>query len=579
MDCVRSGVTLNGTLGRKESKKRAVLCLYAGATSIFIMFNTLVDYGRILVQPVSCFNTFIMLTVHSSVAVAVLCGKNMSMRVIIAYIYMFVFSTLMLDLSGRAIGTVHWPLLVLGVDLLLVMQVPSGYTLAVVGCVVFWLLLMGAEEAFRFGLLDLPGLRAQDGEYGRKQYFATLMDCETLPCPTNTFPPRGMVSAISVFVLDFLITNGFAREVQCEQRSMQRTIDTVQEIASLLAGYDVDKVAQLLETHGNQLPWEMTAALRALEENLRKYKAYLPKTCLPFEEEEEAEECARVHNEGSESTESHVSVCSAAKKVVVPRVIEANMIWIKSTLLTVNIKDALGLIEQDNGRFSQLFSSLLISTLEATEARRGVVDIFIGDRIHCSFNASKRCANHATSALHTARSITLENSFPANIGVATGEVLRGDMGCDVMRRFSMVGPLVRDVHGMERAGRFFGCDVICNRMCFSDAECEHDLRLIPCKVEVDTGCEHAVVAELVTDGLGEEKQRNTGEWMYQIGKKKDWDDYNEVVRKYFSGAASADEVDAAALVHGQADAVVQAASTKGGLLRLPLRSDEDRFAV
>ena len=577
MGCVRSGVTLNGTLGRKESKKRATLCLFAVVAGSLVISNPLLNHRRVLNQPVAIFLLVLMVSMHAAVVLSILCGRNVSMRVIIAYIYMFVFSTLVLDFAGRTIAKVHWPLLVLGVDMLLVMQVPSGYTLAVVVCSVFWLLLMGAEEAFRFGLLDLPGLRAQDGEYGRKQHFATLTNCETLPCPTNIFPPSGLLSAIGVFVLDFIATNGFAREVQREQRSMQRTIDTVQEIASLLAGYDVDKVAQLLETHGNQLPWEMTAALRALEENLRKYKAYLPKTCLPFVEEEEVvEACTRAH---SESTESHVSVCSAVKKVVVPRVIEANMIWIKSTLLTVNIKDALGLIEQDSGRFSQLFSSLLISTLEATEARRGVVDIFIGDRIHCSFNASKRCANHATSALHTARSITLENSFPANIGVATGEVLRGDMGCDVMRRFSMVGPLVRDVHGMERAGRFFGCNVLCNRLCVSDAEYEHTLRLIPCKVEVD-GCAHDAVAELVTDGLGEEKERKTDdEWMYQIGKKKDWDDYNEVVQKYFSGAASADEVDAAALVHGQADAVVQAASTKGGLLRLPLRSGEDRFAV
>ena len=50
-----------------------------------------------------------------------------------------------------------------------------------------------------------------------------------------------------------------------------------------------------------------------------------------------------------------------------------------------------------------------------------------------------------------------------NVGVAMGTVLRGDMGCDVMRRFSMV------------------------------------------------------------------------EWMYQIGGKKHWEDYNIVVRGYLRG--------------------------------------------
>ena len=107
------------------------------------------------------------------------------------------------------------------------------------------------------------------------------------------------------------------------------------------------------------------------------------------------------------------------------------------------------------------------------------------------------------------------------------------MGCDVMRRFSMVGTLVRDVHGMERAGRMLGCDVVCNRMCFSDAECEHNLRLLPCKVEVARDCEPEVVAELVSKEVA--VATVVDEWMYQIGGKKHWEDYNTVVRGYLRG--------------------------------------------
>ena len=55
---------------------------------------------------------------------------------------------------------------------------------------------------------------------------------------------------------------------------MKCTINTVQEIAMLLAGYDVEKVAE--EEHGGELPEGMTTALRKLEQNLRVYKAYLP---------------------------------------------------------------------------------------------------------------------------------------------------------------------------------------------------------------------------------------------------------------------------------------------------------------
>ena len=101
-----------------------------------------------------------------------------------------------------------------------------------------------------------------------------------LPCPRAVPFDATMIAAVCVFVIDFIVTRGFAREVLKEQASMERTINAVQEIASLLARYDVEKVAELLEEHEHELPVGMTVALRALEKNLRSYKAYLPQTCL-----------------------------------------------------------------------------------------------------------------------------------------------------------------------------------------------------------------------------------------------------------------------------------------------------------
>ena len=191
---------------------------------------------------------------------------------------------------------------------------------------------------------------------------------------------------------------------------------------------------------------------------------------------------------------------------------------VKATLLTVNIKNTLRFLDEDCAHFSSFFTTLLLKTLQATESYRGMVDVFVGDKVHCSFNTSRQCANHATSALHTA-AVLMKGLMPSqvNIGVASGKVLRGEMGCAVMRRFSMVGTLVRDVHGMERAGRILGCDVLCNRMCFSDAECEHVLRLLPCKVDVSATCaEHEVVAELLLHDTPS-SDSPAEEWMYAIG--------------------------------------------------------------
>ena len=359
---------------------------------------------------------------------------------------------------------------------------------------------------------------------------------------------------------------------------MERTINAVQEIASLLAGYDVEQVAELLATHEHELPEGMTTALRRLEQNLRVYKAYLPKTCLPFAEDEDSCQQSDSFSLPRESSDTSNSSSFVKPNDTVLRVL--GLASAEATLLTVNIKDTLRIVVEDHACFSELFTAVLSHALDATAARHGMVDVFVGDRIHCSFNVSRRCANHATSALHAATMLfrTSSNDLTAhfNIGIATGKVLRGDMGCEVMRRFSMVGALVRDVHLIERAGRVFGCDVLCNRICFSDAECEHDLRLIPCKVEVAQDCEAAVVAELVlassnTMECGDNVDKD--EWMYVIGGAKRWDPYNTVVRGYLRGTATAEEVAAQAAKGDYSSTPVTVVAGARRVLHLPVYDD------
>ena len=456
------------------------------------------------------------------------------------------------DLSGRSYGEHGWAPFVLVVDYLLVMGVNERYAFGVVCGVSLWLIILAFEEAFRYGLLDMPGLYPQEGEFGRREVFRKKMDCTDLPCPTGQM--QSVLYMLQVFVIDFVATRGFAREILKEQATMERTINTVQEIASLLAGYDVERVAELLAEHHGQLPEEMTSALRSLEENLRVYKAYLPQTCLPFEEEMpltrgmSATVMSSIAESSLSSSMSHSTVSGLATMCRTANVLALTPT--KATLLTLNIKDTLLCLEKDATSFSELFTAVLLKTLQTTDLQRGMVDVFVGDRIHCSFNASKQCANHATSALHTATMLMQggdEVSTHVNMGVAMGKVLRGDMGCHVMRRFSMVGALVRDVLAIERAGRILGCDVLCNRLCFSDAECEHDLRLIPCKVELAAHCEPEVLGELVVPAVVATATRGE-EWMYQIGGKKDWEDYNQAVRGYLKGETSAEAVQSASLI-------------------------------
>ena len=567
--CVEGALTLDGTLDAKERRKREMFFAINFMAFVFMLFISAsgFQYGGLRRwSAIGGAVTSLFSVVH------ILCKKKLTTAVVLGVGYMVALIVCCADLVARCNGDTYWAPLVLVVDLLLVMRVPTRYTAGLVCVVLVWLAVMTAEVSFRFGLLDLPGLVPQDGEFGRRAYFEEMTNCDKLPCAkpavTETF------GAVLVFVGDFIATRGFATAILKEQATMERTISTVQEIASLLAGYDVEGVAEMLKVHEAALPEGMRDALQSIEENLRKYKAYLPQTCLPFDKE--------IVNEDSESSVGWSSVSgtdssqSAALPVTAMRAQPLGLSSTKATLLTLNIKDTLHLVEEDSARFSDLFTTLLLKTLQATEVRRGMVDVFVGDRIHCSFNTSKQCAPHATSALHAATLLLCgddNNIAPhVNMGVATGKVLRGDMGCEVMRRFSMVGTLVNDVNVLERAGRVLGCSVLCNRLCFSDAECEHQLRLIPCKIELAASCDAEVVAELVVP-KGARAASVVDEWMYVVGGKKDWEDYNLAVRSFMRGECSAEDV-AAAERKGPAYTPVNVVASSGGcdVLYLPVRA-------
>ena len=581
MQCLKAVLSLDGTLSNKETERRTQFLLFCGLGLCICIVGIPMSWDMHMNHPVYMVGSVFTVAGLAIGMLEVLCKVPLTTPRVVGPLFVTTTGLLLWDLDARTVSYTQWPILVLMIDMLLVMRVPTIYSLGLVCFIVMWLVLMAVEESFRFGLFDLPGLPKQGGEYGRLDYVQREFGCEKLPCPMPFLSPA-VFAAVAVFVLDFIVTRGFAREVLKEQASMERTINAVQEIASLLARYDVEKVAELLEEHEHELPVGMTVALRALEKNLRSYKAYLPQTCLLVDgSEDERSEHTKL-SEAQTSFSSCSTVSSPIHESVV-RHIALGLTSVKATLLTVNIKDTLRLVEQDSAHFSSFFTALLLKTLKATESYRGMVDVFVGDRVHCSFNTSRQCANHATSALHTAtmlfRGLKLSQ---VNIGVATGKVLRGDMGCAVMRRFSMVGTLVRDVHGMERAGRILGCDVLCNRLCFSEAECEHEMRLIPCKVEVSaTSDTPEVVAELLPHN--EQTNHATEEWMYQIGKNSEWDQYNITVQKYLKGDVSAAAVEEAAqgCPCERSPLNVHPSTVKGGLLSVALAPPprEDTFTA
>ena len=275
MQCLDGVLSLDGTLSRKEKEHRTQYFI-----GIVVAFCAVAG-GLVLTYRVQVARTFYLTGTllacfgFCAAVCAVLCKVPLTTGIVVCTLYVTTAGVLLWDLDARTLSDSRWPVLVLIIDMLLVMEVPARYSLGLVVFVFMWLLVLGLEESFRFGLFDIPGLAEQEGEYGRVYYKELRFSCKKLPCPVN-FPAPDMISAMAVFLIDFIITRGFARQVLKEQASMERTINAVQEIASLLAKYDVEGVARMLAARGSELPEEMYETLQTMEQNLRRYKPYLP---------------------------------------------------------------------------------------------------------------------------------------------------------------------------------------------------------------------------------------------------------------------------------------------------------------
>eukprot|EP01063_Lacrimia_lanifica_P007414 TRINITY_DN1471_c1_g1_i4.p1 TRINITY_DN1471_c1_g1~~TRINITY_DN1471_c1_g1_i4.p1 ORF type:complete len:767 (+),score=141.88 TRINITY_DN1471_c1_g1_i4:55-2355(+) len=177
------------------------------------------------------------------------------------------------DLLGASVGTRQWLLFVILLDVLLVIEAPRYLTKAVVVFVVAWLLLVEVEYSTRaIGLFDLPDSHSYDTR--RRAW-----DCEKPPCATHHSPTQylnRLVPFYVMFILDFLLTRGFADKVLAEKKKMAAAVVAAEDIARSLAVFDLGMAGRCLHDSKADLPPELSRHLESLLANLASYRPYLP---------------------------------------------------------------------------------------------------------------------------------------------------------------------------------------------------------------------------------------------------------------------------------------------------------------
>ena len=489
--------------------------------------------------------------------------------------------------AGGAMERV-WSFLILALDVFLLVKSSDRVVNVVLFSGVLWLLLVQGALVMDFGGL---GTGVPD-----------ICNCKNPPCRIPMEKgAAGWVIECAVVLANFAFVKRLLADAAKAREKMHIAVEATHRVAMFLSCFELDEAENVLDEEV-LLP-DLQNALRQVLENLRTYKPYLPRSCLPSMDDNttyvtgsrQSLYSHRFSNVTSDSLDSNPHRLSLGKKNVahqmafsalsVPgsptgrdtRLSVVNFAAMPSktkyarigehrtlTLLTTNMDNTCALLAAMSEDEVEIFFSDFIETaLHCFQSGRGLIDIFLGDRLYVSFNASRPCTKHSATAITCA--ISFASAYPqSHAAIVTGKSRCGDVGSSDMKRFTVLGMLPVCLFGLERVGRKLGIRILCDSICRRDVIVDHDLRLVLQKVRIVKAghaggppedlfpyqvCPyHFNVWEYPMDDLeaGEKQQDNTecthaheNEWMYEIHTELDgkWGAFNEAGAEFLNGAA------------------------------------------
>eukprot|EP01063_Lacrimia_lanifica_P036215 TRINITY_DN7127_c0_g1_i1.p1 TRINITY_DN7127_c0_g1~~TRINITY_DN7127_c0_g1_i1.p1 ORF type:complete len:822 (+),score=183.89 TRINITY_DN7127_c0_g1_i1:180-2468(+) len=185
----------------------------------------------------------------------------------------FMLSVCMRDLHFAASPEGHraWPMMILAVIWAVYTRAPRQLTIALeaLGCV--WLVVLEIELAYRFGLLDVPGLPKYDAR-GR------ACACAEPPCAPETPVTNAFVNSlcvVSAFLVTGLLLRAAVKQPDGEKETVLRAVRTAEEVTACLASLDLDAAEARLDAHARELPASVHAPLFRVLTYLRAYKPWI----------------------------------------------------------------------------------------------------------------------------------------------------------------------------------------------------------------------------------------------------------------------------------------------------------------
>ena len=232
-------------------------------------------------------------------------------------------------------------------------------------------------------------------------------------------------------------------------------------------------------------------AMVLMTRNLKEYKAYMPQSVLADTDEEDESDSSRSPPSGH-SKRSAASNSLLASKAASDAANEAGarraglalaIVKKKCTFAVINLvgfhAQASTLPEK---KVVDVHGKVVEKVLAIAQGTKGMCDGFTGDRFLLSFNGLKTLSSHrvagCTAGVMLRDVLKEEHGFEMSSAVVCGEARVGNMGCEVMRKYTFVSPVLSWGYALERYARSLSCAVLTDHFIVNDMSSEFVRRTI-----------------------------------------------------------------------------------------------------
>ena len=330
--------------------------------------------------------------------------------------------------------------------------------------------------------------------------------------------------------------------------------DGMLDVAEMrLEGHELERSYVITEVSG------MSHSFAQMVRNLIEYRQYLPQSVLCDTTDEEVTECTQTSVTRSETARtirssghgSRTSIASSGGNKTVKEGRNMNlMAKLKTCNITLAVFNMKGFHAVSKtlpaGKLLEWHGRYLERIAGEVKCFRGIVDEFRGDHVQVSFNTLLHNSLHRCKAiemcLKTVKAFETTSGssdgndpkMAVNVAIQGCRSLCGNMGCTGIKKFSIIGPVLRSMYTLERWGNEWGVQVLADASVINEVRSNFRYRHL---VKVVTNTWTGMISEI----LGEVKSMD-GEWMYQIEQRETmcpYGPYNRAMELLYAGEIEA----------------------------------------